>query len=69
MHTSTKEYRPMPDYTYQCKDCKKMYTVFLWISDHDSYQPECPSCGSKACEQEIGIAGVVTEKLPNIQLP
>ena len=59
----------MPNYEYTCRECTKKYTIFMWISDHDTYKPVCPSCGSKSCDQEIGIGGVVTEKLPNIQLP
>jgi putative FmdB family regulatory protein len=59
----------MPEYDYKCKKCKKIYSIMMLISEHDTYRPKCPSCGSTSCEQQISSFGVKTEKLPNIQLP
>jgi putative FmdB family regulatory protein len=53
----------MPDYEYQCNDCKKTFTVHLTISEHDKTgHPKCTYCGSSNVEQLLSAATVITPK-------
>jgi putative FmdB family regulatory protein len=44
----------MPDYPYQCEDCKKRFTVFLTYQEYDAASVTCPHCGSRAVSRRLG---------------
>jgi putative FmdB family regulatory protein len=43
----------MPTYEYECRDCKKKFTVILTISEHDKAKVSCPKCKGKKIKQNI----------------
>jgi putative FmdB family regulatory protein len=43
----------MPTYEYECKDCKKKFTLILSISEHDKTKASCPKCKGKKVQQSI----------------
>lgn len=43
----------MPTYEYECKDCKKKFTVILSLSEHDKTRVSCPKCKGKKVVQNI----------------
>lgn len=53
----------MPDYEYQCNDCKTTFTVHLTISEHEKNPPtSCVKCGSKNVSQLLSGTMVITKK-------
>ena len=36
----------MPTYEYKCADCKRVFSVTMGISEHDTKKVECPECKS-----------------------
>jgi putative FmdB family regulatory protein len=53
----------MPTYEYQCKDCKKTFSVHLTISEHEhTPPPACEHCGSRNVEQILSGVTVITSK-------
>jgi putative FmdB family regulatory protein len=54
---------PMPDYEYQCTDCKTIFTVHLTISEHEKKPPSnCVKCGSTNVIQLLSGSMVITSK-------
>jgi putative FmdB family regulatory protein len=43
----------MPTYEYECKDCKKKFTVILSIFEHGKIKVSCPKCKGKKIKQNI----------------
>jgi putative FmdB family regulatory protein len=43
----------MPTYEYECRDCKKKFTVILTISEHDKGKVSCPKCKGKRVVQSM----------------
>jgi putative FmdB family regulatory protein len=43
----------MPLYEYECRDCRKIFTVALSLKEHARGEAACPGCGSKKVEQLI----------------
>ena len=37
----------MPVYEYQCKECKKRFSLRMHIEEHEKKRPKCPHCGSR----------------------
>ena len=53
----------MPDYEYQCRECKATFTVHLMMSEHEKHpHPKCEKCGSNNVEQLLPSATVITSK-------
>jgi putative FmdB family regulatory protein len=53
----------MPSYAYYCNDCKKEFTVFLTMTEHEKgAPPACIFCGSKNVAPELATATVITSK-------
>ncbi len=53
----------MPTYAYYCNDCKKEFTVFLTMAEHEhGAPPACTHCGSKNVTPELSSATVITSK-------
>jgi len=44
----------MPTYDYKCKECGKVFEVFLRFSELDD-QVNCPNCGSEKTERVFSI--------------
>lgn len=53
----------MPAYTYYCNDCKREFTVYLTMTEHEKGNPPvCTECGSKNVVAELSSATVITSK-------
>ena len=53
----------MPIYEFECKDCKKTFSVTVTINEHDKNPlPMCQHCGSKNVEQKFSSVSVITAK-------
>ncbi|MBI3030632.1 MAG: zinc ribbon domain-containing protein [Candidatus Rokubacteria bacterium] len=40
----------MPQYEFECRNCKKVFTLLLRISERAAAKIRCPGCGSEAVE-------------------
>jgi putative FmdB family regulatory protein len=53
----------MPDDEYQCNDCRKIFALYLTISQHDNTAPPtCTHCSSTNVTQLLSRATVITSK-------
>ncbi len=53
----------MPEYEFQCKHCKKVFTLHLSMSEYSrAGQVKCPSCESTDVEQMLPEVMVITSK-------
>ena len=52
----------MPNYEYECKACKKNFTLIITVAEHDSKRVACPKCKSKKVEQQYAAFFAVTSK-------
>ncbi len=53
----------MPEYEYHCRNCKKLFTLHLTMSEYaKAAQVKCPSCGSTDIEQMLPDVMVITSK-------
>lgn len=53
----------MAYYDYQCRDCRKKFTVQQSFSEHDDERtPKCPKCGSKSVDRQIAEVHVKTSR-------
>jgi putative FmdB family regulatory protein len=52
----------MSQYVFQCRDCKKEFTVALHMAERESGQVSCPHCGSKQVEQLVTAFSAVTSR-------
>jgi putative FmdB family regulatory protein len=41
----------MPVYEYQCKACKRTFTVTMTMAEHEKRRPKCPRCGKRQAAQ------------------
>lgn len=53
----------MPHYDYECKDCKKTFSIFKSIKD-SLKNVSCPECGSKDVFQNYSPPSVSVAGLP-----
>lgn len=42
----------MPLYEYQCRECRKTFSVRMKINEHGKKRPKCPHCGSRKLDQQ-----------------
>jgi putative FmdB family regulatory protein len=40
----------MPQYEFECRNCKKVFTLLLRISERATTKIQCPGCKSEAVE-------------------
>lgn len=40
----------MPEYEFECKQCKKVFTLVMRISERAAAKIRCPGCGSEEVE-------------------
>ncbi len=53
----------MPTYEYQCNDCKKSFTVYVTVAEHEKNpKPACEHCKSKKVIQQFSGVSVITSK-------
>lgn len=52
----------MPNYSYQCQECRKSFSVHMTIPEHDKGRVKCPKCGSRKVRQQFGLFGAITSK-------
>lgn len=53
----------MPTYEYKCEDCKKTFSVYTTVVEHEKNpNPSCEHCGSKKVQQQFSSVSVMTSK-------
>jgi putative FmdB family regulatory protein len=53
----------MPNYEYQCRDCKTVFTVHFTLAEHEKGPPPaCEKCGGNNVEQLLSGATIITSK-------
>lgn len=52
----------MPTYEYECKDCKKKFTLIQSISEHDKTETVCPKCKSTKVKQNLSVFTAKTSR-------
>lgn len=53
----------MPNYEYQCQECKAIFTVHLTIAELEKNPPPtCEKCGSKHVQQLLSGPMIITSK-------
>ena len=52
----------MPTYEYECRDCKKKFTLILSITEHGKTSVSCPKCKSKKIKQSISLFTTKTSR-------
>ena len=52
----------MPDYPYECLDCKASFSVFKRVADIDNIE-ECVSCQSRNTERRIALSNLEKSSL------
>ncbi len=53
----------MPSYDYECKDCKKRFTVVMSFKEYDSKPKiECPDCKKGNVEKKFAAFFAKTDK-------
>lgn len=52
----------MPQYTFECKDCQRTFTIILHVADLEKGGIKCPECSSEKVEQQITGFFAVTSK-------
>lgn len=40
----------MPEYEFECRSCKKVFTLIMRLSERAAAKIRCPSCGSEDVE-------------------
>jgi len=44
----------MPNYEFQCQNCKKKYAVSLSVKEREEKKHKCPKCGSRKSQPVFG---------------
>ena len=53
----------MPVYEYHCLECKKKFSVYVTVAEHEKHEPpKCSGCGSTKVKQLFEDVWVVTSK-------
>lgn len=52
----------MPQYDYQCKKCRKKFTLIMTVSEHDTKKPRCPKCKSQSVKPVYSGFTAMTSK-------
>jgi putative FmdB family regulatory protein len=52
----------MPNYEFQCQNCKKKYAVPLSLKEREERKYKCPKCGSRKSQPVFGGFYVKTSK-------
>jgi putative FmdB family regulatory protein len=52
----------MPTYEYECKKCRKEFSVTMGMGEHDKKRVQCPKCKSGDVKQAISSVFVTTSK-------
>ena len=51
LHASrSEEVKTMPEYEFECRTCKKIFTLMMRISERLAVKIQCPACGSEDVE-------------------
>lgn len=43
----------MAEYEFECRACKKVFTLFMRISERSTAKIRCPGCGSEDVEARM----------------
>ena len=52
----------MPVYEFKCEECRKRFTLFMRISEHEEKKFKCPKCKSSKVKQQITSFQTVTSR-------
>jgi putative FmdB family regulatory protein len=52
----------MPSYEFECKKCKKIFTLVLSIDEYKKGKFKCPDCGSNNVQRVYSQFYAVTSK-------
>ncbi len=52
----------MPEYEFECRRCKKVFTLVMRISERATAKIECPGCGSEDVEALMQVFVAKTTK-------
>jgi len=52
----------MPTYDYQCRDCKRNFSVKHSIAEYGKAKVDCPKCKSKKVKQQISLFIIKTSR-------
>jgi putative FmdB family regulatory protein len=50
----------MPNYSFECPDCGKKFTISTTIAEHMRGKTKCPKCGKKKAKSVFEAAFVYT---------
>jgi putative FmdB family regulatory protein len=52
----------MPTYEYECRECKKKFSLIRSISEHGKTKVSCPKCKSSKVKQSISLFTTKTSR-------
>ena len=52
----------MPEYSYKCEACGKVFTITIGIVKHETARVACPKCSSRKVRQAISSFSAITKK-------
>lgn len=53
----------MPNYEFYCRKCKRLFSAFMGIREHDEKAAECPECHKATdVEKRLASVNVITSK-------
>lgn len=52
----------MPTYEYQCRKCKKQFSVMCSFAEYEQKKVKCPKCESTQVDHRMSLVGVKTSK-------
>ncbi len=52
----------MPQYDYTCLKCKKNFSAFLTLAEHESGKVKCPKCRGTKVQQRPAVFSAVTTR-------
>jgi putative FmdB family regulatory protein len=53
IQSEKKRRKEMPTYEYECRDCKRTFSLVTSIAEHDKAKVSCPKCKGKKVKQVV----------------
>ena len=53
---------PMPNYEFECQECKKNFVLTETFAQHGKHREKCPACGSTKIRQLFAEVNVKTSR-------
>jgi len=45
----------MPEYEFECRGCKKVFTLIMRLSERAAAKIRCPGCGSEKVSPQMAV--------------